>query len=47
MHSPNWQPRQLSLQEQAMEALHRACTASDEDRALIRRALEQAGEPSR
>jgi hypothetical protein len=44
LHTPRWQPRQPSLQDQAIEALDRACTASDEDRALIRRALEQAGE---
>jgi hypothetical protein len=47
-HTPRWQPRQPSLQEQALallpprlDGLHRL---SPGDAALIRRALEQAGE---
>jgi hypothetical protein len=40
----NLQPRQPTLQEQALAALERSCTTTQEDRELIRRALEQAGE---
>jgi hypothetical protein len=44
LHTPRWQPRQPTLQEQALAALERSCATTPEDRELIRRALEQAGE---
>jgi len=43
LHTPRWQPRQPSLQEQALAALSRNAIPLG-DYELIRRALEQAGE---
>jgi hypothetical protein len=44
LHTPRWQPRQPSLQQQALAAWERASFGKLGDRDLIRRALEQAGE---
>jgi hypothetical protein len=46
LHTPRWQPRQPSLQEQALKVLEVKTLRelNDDDRNLIRRALEQAGE---
>lgn len=50
LHTPRWQPRQPSLQEQALKVLDGwigkppAVTLGEAEIGLIRRALEQAGE---